>query len=187
MEISNHVDTNSHLPPNPLQRQQQQQQQQQQQHRQTLSPLPFWARFYFYGMHGLLDEIVFTALFDLVFEPEGNRQLKGYSTLSSFFIYGSCSFVMESCFIYCTKRGYPVSVRLAMYVLAAYLWEFTSGLVLRQLGACSWDYSHYPLNLLGLVTLVYAPGWLFLGLLQDYMYRYLFSLHVVKGKFLKAN
>ena len=69
----------------------------------TMSPLPPWARFYFYGMHGLLDEVVFTALFDLFLEPEGNRHLRGCTTITSFFIYGSCTFLVEQIFLYCIR------------------------------------------------------------------------------------
>ncbi|KAK7101514.1 transmembrane protein 229A-like [Littorina saxatilis] len=145
----------------------------------VMTPLPAWARFYFYGMHGLLDEVVFTALFDLFLEPGGNSQLKGCSTLTSFFLYGSCTFLVEQLFVYCVRRGYSLIYRLPVYVLFVYIWELSWGLVLRQFGLCSWDYSHYPLNLLGLITLVYAPGWMVLCVLQDLIYGYIFSLHVV--------
>lgn len=145
-------------------------------------PLPCWARFYFYGMQGLLDEVVFTALFDLILHPTGNRQLKGCTTLTSFFIYGSCTLFVEHIFLYCMRRGYSLHHRLPVYVIAAYLWELLWGLALRQVGACSWDYSHYPLNFLGLITLVYAPGWLLLAFLQDFVYRYLLSLHIIDMK-----
>ncbi|KAK7493642.1 hypothetical protein BaRGS_00015154 [Batillaria attramentaria] len=147
-----------------------------------IQPLPSWARFYFYGMHGLLDEVVFTALFDFFLEPAGNRKLQGCTTVVSFFVYGSCSFCVEQIFLYSRRHGYSLAYRLPVYVLAVYLWELTWGLVLTQLDLCSWDYSHYPLNLMGLITLVYAPGWLLLCLLQDYIYRYMFSLHVVSSE-----
>ena len=78
-----------------------------------------------------------------------------------------------------SRRGYSLACRLPIYIVVVYTWELMSGLVLRQIDACSWDYSHYPLNLLGLITLVYAPGWAVLCLLQDIIYHYLFSLHVV--------
>ncbi|KAL8569473.1 hypothetical protein ACOMHN_054188 [Nucella lapillus] len=144
-------------------------------------PLPGWARFYFYGMQGLLDEVLFTATFDLLFHPQGNPTLKGYSTLASFFIYGMLRFLMEHCFLYCLKHGHSLAVRVAVYVAAVYVWEFCCGLALRQVDACSWDYSHYPLNLLGLVTLLYAPAWTLLCLFQDFLYQYIFSLHVTRG------
>ena len=79
---------------------------------------------------------------------------------------------------YC-RRGYSLAYRLPVYVLTVYLWELSWGLLLRPFGLCSWDYSHYPLNLLGIITLVYAPGWIVLCLLQDWIYRFLFSLYVV--------
>ena len=142
-------------------------------------PLPSWIRFYLYGMHGLLDEIVFTALFDLVFEPAGNKMLKGYSTLFSFFIYGSCSFVVERLYLLLYyKHGIRWYFRLPLYLLILYTWEFTFGLVLRQFDACSWDYSHYPLNFMGLITLLYAPGWLVLCVYQDILADFLLSLRI---------
>ncbi|XP_052780348.1 transmembrane protein 229A-like isoform X2 [Mya arenaria] len=142
-------------------------------------PLPAWLRFYLYGMHGLLDEIVFTALFDFFFEPEGNAMLKGYSTLFSFLIYGSCSFVVERVYVYLYLRhGVQWYIRWPLYLCILYTWEFTFGLVLRQFDACSWDYSHYPLNVMGLITLVYAPAWLVLVVYQDVLAHFLLSLKV---------
>ncbi|KAH3881496.1 transmembrane protein 229A-like [Dreissena polymorpha] len=142
-------------------------------------PLPAWLRFYLYGMHGLLDEIVFTALFDFIFTPEGNSSLKGYSTIFSFFIYGSCSFFVERVYVFLHLRhGIRWYFRLPLYLLIIYTWEFAFGLVLRQFDACSWDYSHYPLNFMGLVTLVYAPGWTLLCVYQDILSHFLLSLRV---------
>ncbi|XP_033744840.1 transmembrane protein 229A-like [Pecten maximus] len=141
--------------------------------------VPAWARFYFYGMHGLLDEIVFTALFDMVFEPSGNRSLKGHSSIFSFFIYGSCSFLVEQLYVFLyLKHGVPRYIRLVLYLCILYTWEFSTGLLLRQFGACSWDYSHYTYNLMGLITLEYAPGWLILCFLQDVFADFLLCLSI---------
>ncbi|ESO89947.1 hypothetical protein LOTGIDRAFT_68734, partial [Lottia gigantea] len=123
-------------------------------------PLPSWARFYFYGMHGLLDEIVFTAMFDFLLKPEGNWLLKGYSTIFSFFIYGSCSYIVEQIYKYCIQKNLSIYKRLPIYIVFTYFWEFLCGLILRQFGACSWDYSHYTLNVMGLITFEYLPGWM---------------------------
>ncbi|XP_072640850.1 transmembrane protein 229A-like [Canis lupus baileyi] len=54
-----------------------------------------------------------------------------------------------------------------VYVTFLYAWELCRGLGLRSCGACSWDYSHYPLNFMGLITLMYLPGWIFLSVYQD--------------------
>ena len=147
--------------------------------RSVTKPVPAWLRFYVYGMQGLLDEILFTAAFDVVFESAGNPQLKGYSTVFTFFIYGSCSFFVERlyCFLY-LKHGIRWYFRLPLYLLILYTWELCFGLALRQFDACSWDYSHYPFNFMGLITLIYAPGWLFLCVLQDVIADFLLSLRI---------
>ncbi|XP_076073934.1 transmembrane protein 229A-like [Mytilus galloprovincialis] len=142
-------------------------------------PLPAVARFFFYGLHGLFDEIVFTALFDLFLEPHGNAQLKGYTTIYSFFIYGSCSLAVERLYVYLyLKHGIPWYTRTAIYLLVLYTWELSFGLVLRQFDACSWDYSHYDYNFMGLITLEYAPGWIVLCLWQDVIADFLLSLSI---------
>lgn len=142
-------------------------------------PLPAWLRFHIYGMQGFLDEIVFTALFDLFLEPQGNPQLKGYTTLFSFFMYGSCSFFIERVYVFLyIERGVQWYFRIPLYLCILYSWEFTSGLVLRQFDACSWDYSHYPLNFMGLITLVYAPAWILLSIFQDILAHFLLSLRI---------
>lgn len=133
-------------------------------------------RLFFYGMHGLFDEIVFTALYDVIYEPEGNRQLKGYSTIFSFFIYGVCSYMVERMYVRLKEVGIPFEVRIFIYLVVLYSWEFSCGLVLRQFDACSWDYSHYRFNIMGLITLEYAIFWLPLCAWNDVLYKYLLSL-----------
>lgn len=128
--------------------------------------LPGLLRFVFFGMHGFLDEVVFTSVFNL-FEKE-DRTLKGHTSLWSFFMYGSCSFVVEKLYLHLHfRRGWRTWKRLPIYICFIYAWEFSWGFALRQFGACSWDYSHYPLNFMGLVTLLYLPGWVCLSLYQD--------------------
>lgn len=128
--------------------------------------LPGAARFLFFGMHGFLDEVLFTSVFNLV--EKRDRSLSGYSSLWSFLMYGSCSFVVEKLYLHLHfGRGWGTCRRLPIYVCFIYAWEFSWGLLLRQFGACSWDYSHYPHNFMGLITLLYLPGWVCLSLYQD--------------------
>jgi hypothetical protein len=153
----------------------------------NLKPLPAVARFFFYGLHGLFDEIVFTALFDLFLHPHGNAHLKGYSTIYSFFIYGSCSMFVERMYVFlCLKHGIKMHIRIPLYVLVLYIWELSFGLVLRQFDACSWDYSHYDYNFMGLITLEYAPGWLILSVWQDLLFDFLLSLSINVKKDVKV-
>lgn len=128
--------------------------------------LPGFARFLFFGMHGFLDEVLFTSLFNLV--EKSDRTLGGHTSLWSFLMYGSCSSAVEKLYFQLRfGRGWGTLRRLPVYICFAYAWELSWGLVLRQFGACSWDYSHYPHNFMGLITLLYLPGWLCLSLYQD--------------------
>nr|XP_020455102.1 transmembrane protein 229A [Monopterus albus] len=128
--------------------------------------LPGFARFLFFGMHGFLDEVLFTSVFNLV--EKSDRTLSGYTSLWSFLMYGSCSFVVEKLYLHLHfSRGWGTWRRLPIYLCFIYTWEFSWGLVLRQFDACSWDYSHYPHNFMGLITLLYLPGWVCLSLYQD--------------------
>ena len=148
----------------------------------TFKPLPAWLRFYIYGLHGVFDEVVFTALYDVYHVDKGNRQLLGYSTLFSFFIYASCSFFVERLYIRLYyKYGVPVYLRIPIYLVVLYTWELTSGLLLRQLGVCSWDYSHYAYNFMGLITLEYAPAWCILCILQDIISDFMLTLRSVNN------
>ncbi|XP_077356236.1 transmembrane protein 229A [Festucalex cinctus] len=129
-----------------------------------LQRLPGYIRFLFFGMHGFLDEVVFTSMFNLV----EKQSLTGHTSLWSFLMYGSCSYVVENLYLHLHfKRGWGTWRRLPIYICFIYTWELCWGLGLRQFDACSWDYSHYPHNFMGLITLLYLPGWACLSLYQD--------------------
>ncbi|CAM9361262.1 unnamed protein product [Lampetra fluviatilis] len=129
----------------------------------------------FFGVQGLVDEVFFTAFFNL-FE-KSDWTLHGHTSLWSFAMYGSCSFVVERLYLHLAgRRGWGTLRRLPVYIACIYTWEFTWGLALRQIGACSWDYSHYPLNFMGLITLMYLPGWVLLSLYQDVLSNVLLRL-----------
>ncbi|XP_033114654.1 transmembrane protein 229B-like [Anneissia japonica] len=140
-----------------------------------LRPLSFLHRFLAYGMHGFFDEIVFTALYQLVIESFDPRFI-GYTSLFSFIIYGTGSSIIESLFLRLQARHVPCVIRIFLYVLVAFIIEFSFGLILRQFDACSWDYSDRPLNFMGLITLTYAPGWALLGYWQEIFSSFLLSL-----------
>ncbi|KAF6276302.1 transmembrane protein 229A [Rhinolophus ferrumequinum] len=128
--------------------------------------LPDLLRFLFFGMHGFLDEIFFTFFFNVL--GQGDGATSGHTSLWSFLMYGSCSFVVEKLYFYLHySRGWSTWQRVPIYVIFIYVWELSWGLGLRTCGACSWDYSHYPLNFMGLITLMYLPGWIFLSVYQD--------------------
>ncbi|KAM4615638.1 transmembrane protein 229A [Polymixia lowei] len=143
--------------------------------------LPGLARFVFFGMHGFLDEVIFTSVFNLV--EKSDPTLSGHTSLWSFLMYGSCSFVVEKLYLHLHfRRGWGTWQRLPMYVCFIYTWEFSWGLALRQFDACSWDYSHYPHNFMGLITLLYLPGWVCLSLYQDVLSNVLLRVECAKGE-----
>ncbi|CAJ0941287.1 unnamed protein product [Ranitomeya imitator] len=140
--------------------------------------LPLSLRFLFFGMHGFMDEVFFTSAFNLLEKP--GCPVSGHTSLWSFFMYGSCSLVVEKLFLYlCYGRGWGPWRRLPVYILFVYTWEFCWGLGLRTWNACSWDYSHYPLNFMGLVTLMYLPGWVLLSFYQDLLSKVLLRIRYV--------
>ncbi|AWO98025.1 putative transmembrane protein 229A [Scophthalmus maximus] len=141
--------------------------------------LPGFVRFLFFGMHGFLDEVIFTSIFNLV--EKSDRTLSGHTSLWSFLMYGSCSFVVEKLYLHLHfSRGWGTWRRLPIYICFIYTWEFSWGLVLRQFDACSWDYSHYPHNFMGLITLLYLPGWVCLSLYQDMLSNVLLRIKCTK-------
>ncbi|KAM5255745.1 transmembrane protein 229A [Ctenodactylus gundi] len=140
--------------------------------------LPDLLRFLFFGMHGFLDEIFFTFFFNVLGKGDGSTN--GHTSLWSFLMYGSCSFVVEKLYFHLHySRGWGTWKRVPIYVIFIYAWELSWGLGLRKCGACSWDYSHYPLNFMGLITLMYLPGWVFLSVYQDLLSNVLWRVHYV--------
>ncbi|EHB14760.1 hypothetical protein GW7_10446 [Heterocephalus glaber] len=140
--------------------------------------LPDLLRFLFFGMHGFLDEIFFTFFFNVLGQGDGTSS--GHTSLWSFLMYGSCSFVVEKLYFHLHRsRGWGTWKRVPVYVIFIYAWELSWGLGLRTCGACSWDYSHYPLNFMGLITLLYLPGWIFLSVYQDLLSNVLWRVQYV--------
>ncbi|KAI4802739.1 hypothetical protein KUCAC02_006316 [Chaenocephalus aceratus] len=89
-----------------------------------LQGLPGVVRFLFFGMHGFLDEVVFTSVFNLV--EKSDRTLSGHTSLWSFLMYGSCSFLVEKLYFHLHfRRGWGPWRRLPFYVCFIYAWEFS--------------------------------------------------------------
>lgn len=124
--------------------------------------LPWVYRLYFWGVHGVFCEVVFTAVWQYV--VGGSLRLMGESSLWSFLIYGLGAFFgAESMRRLMRAHEVPAWARCLLYVLMVYVWEFCSGAVLRQFDACPWDYSEFDYDIMGLITLEYAPIWLIGG------------------------
>lgn len=126
--------------------------------------LPLASRLILYGLCGLFAEVMFTATWYFVDSVKYRHgwKLHGCTSVWSFPIYAVSSFVVERMFLFLNGKT-SVVVRGVLYVLWTYIWEFVTGLVLRQFNACPWDYRGYThFNIMGLITLDYAPLW-FIG------------------------
>ncbi|XP_058052193.1 transmembrane protein 229B-like [Ahaetulla prasina] len=122
---------------------------------EVLSPL---CRAYIYAIHGYFCEILFVVLIldeDWVFQ--------GPLSACSLLVYGTCGMAMEG--IYLQLRGdCCLLTRCTLYTGCIYLWQLGTGYLLRCLGACPWDHSHFHYNFLGLIALEHCLLW-FVGAL----------------------
>ncbi|KAM4729629.1 transmembrane protein 229b-like [Anableps anableps] len=120
-------------------------------------PLSALIRLYVYALHGCLCEVVFTAVYDWC--STRDKRLTGHSSMWALPMYGSAIFFMETLRTRLQAQNHSLPVRLTVYTLFIYIWEFSWGVGLRLLEACPWDYSARRYNLAGLVTLEYALAW----------------------------
>ncbi|KAK7069978.1 hypothetical protein SK128_023395 [Halocaridina rubra] len=123
-----------------------------------------WLRLYIYGLHGFLTEILFTAAWDFALHQDW--ALSGCTSVWSLLIYSIGSLVVEK-FYRTYYATVPILLRGLIYVAWIYLWEYTTGRILRMYGACPWDYSERSYNLQGLITLEYFPAWYSASLLTE--------------------
>jgi uncharacterized membrane protein len=127
-------------------------------------------RFYIYAIHGYATEVMFTALWEFVVNL--NWKFPGNTSVWSFPIYGISGIVCEHLYVYMTSHGVSIIFRGLVYTLWTYCWEFSTGFVLQQFGACPWDYTPFHGDFMGLVTLEYAPLWFLAALMHEQLLIY---------------
>ncbi|XP_006808119.1 transmembrane protein 229B-like [Neolamprologus brichardi] len=120
-------------------------------------PVSALVRLYVYALHGCLCEVAFTAVWDWCSTQD--RRLAGHSSLWALPMYATAIYLMERLRALMLAQNHPLTVRLVLYTVFIYLWEFSWGVGLSLLGACPWDYSGHRYNLRGLITLDYALPW----------------------------
>ncbi|MFT7810584.1 transmembrane protein 229B-like [Arapaima gigas] len=124
--------------------------------REVPEPLAVLSRWYLYAIHGYFCEVMFTAAWEFVIHC--NWKFPGVTSVWALFIYGTSILIVERMYLQLRGRC-PVLLRCVIYTLWTYLWEFSTGLLLRQFNACPWDYSQFHYNFMGLVTAEYALPW----------------------------
>lgn len=123
--------------------------------------LPFASKLMFYGLCGFFVEVLFTATWYFVDSARYHHgwKLHGCTSVWSFPIYGFSFYVVEKMFIALDDKT-SIFLRGLVYLVWTYIWEFSTGLLLRQFNACPWDYNGYTyFNVMGLITFDYAPLW----------------------------
>lgn len=120
---------------------------------EPLTPLSRW---YLYAIHGYFCEVMFTAAWEFVVNC--NWKFPGVTSVWALFIYGTCILIVERMYLRLRDRC-NVLLRCLIYTLWTYMWEFGTGLLLRQFDACPWDYSQFKYNFMGLITAEYALPW----------------------------
>lgn len=148
------------------------------------SGVPLVSRLFFYGMLGFFTEVTFTALW-YVLDSSYNYgwTLHGCTSMWSFPIYALSMLAIEKMFL-ALHTKVPLILRGLVYLSWTYLWEFSTGYILRQLGACPWDYKGYTrYHFMGLITFDYAPLW-YLGsiVLETIVIRRILQLEYQKMK-----
>lgn len=131
--------------------------------------LPLASRLILYGLCGFFAEVMFTATWYFVDSAKYRHgwKLHGCTSVWSFPIYAVSCYVVERMYLFLNDKTTLV-VRGFIYVIWTYIWEFLTGLLLRQFNACPWDYTEYThFNIMGLITLDYAPLWYFGALLLE--------------------
>jgi uncharacterized membrane protein len=120
-------------------------------------------RFLLYGVFGWCFEIVWTAVIERIRGTQRDWRLTGHTYLWMFPIYGLLAPIGEP--VHNVMRSQFWIVRGLVYLIAIWAVEFATGWLLRKLtGKCPWDYSHLRGNVLGIITLEYAPVWFLFGL-----------------------
>eukprot|EP00923_Selenidium_pygospionis_P019409 GHVN01033977.1.p1 GENE.GHVN01033977.1~~GHVN01033977.1.p1 ORF type:complete len:187 (+),score=16.49 GHVN01033977.1:508-1068(+) len=117
-------------------------------------------RFYIYALHGCAIEVLWTAVWDVFYFK--SKKTNGSTSLWALLIYGLSILSIEMAHLRLKAVGVPLFFRALIYTVWSFVWEFSTGYVLKIFDACPWDYSpwfHY--NVMGLITFEYAPLWFF--------------------------
>ncbi len=141
--------------------------------------LPWPQRLYFWGVHGIFAEVVFTGLWEFV--VTGNWRLMGVSSIWSFLVYGLGTFFgAEFLRQFLISHKIPLLLRCLIYVFSTYVWEFSCGVLLDCFGARPWDYTNFDYDVMGLITMEYAPVWFLGGLFFEGIISFIETLELIK-------
>ena len=121
-------------------------------------------KFFLFGSAGLVMEVFWTGMGSLI-----NKDFKATSKTSiwMFFIYGSTAFMTPLIHI---MQPFHWLIRGLVYALTIFLIEYTMGISMKAVKICPWDYSGARYNIHGVIRLDYAPVWVAVGLIKEFIY-----------------
>ncbi len=126
-------------------------------------------RFFIFALGGMLGEVFQSAIRS---GWEGHWSMHGQSSPWMMLDYGLMGLVLMPMAVPMIRRGLPLVVRAFVYMLVIYAVEYVSGIIFTWgMGLRVWSYEGIPYNLHGQIMLYSAPGWYFLGLAGEYLYR----------------
>lgn len=126
-------------------------------------------RFIMYGLLGIAVEVIWTALYEKIFEKKKGWDLKGSTYIWMFPIYGTTVFLFEPLHALMDHHAIPWYFRGIIYMNGIFLIEYLFGWLIRKTGKCPWDYSDQTkYHLDGLIRFDYIPVWFVLGLTLEH-------------------
>lgn len=125
-------------------------------------------RFLIFALLGLLLEVFFTATGKLA---GGDMNMRGSTSPWMMIDYGLLGVALLPIATPLIKRGIPLVLRAAVYMVGIFIIEYISGRIFVAFGLEIWDYSNKPYNLHGQITLTYAPYWYGLGLVVEWLHK----------------
>lgn len=141
-------------------------------------------RFVIFGMMGLLCEVFQGSVWAA---RHGNWNLRGGTSPWMIFDYGLLGIALMPMARPLIRRRVPLPARALVYMVCIFAVEFVSGWLFDICGLEIWNYKNFKYNLRGYITPQFIPGWYFMGLVAEYLYRRVDAASLVLAARLKAD
>jgi len=120
--------------------------------------------FLVYGVSGLIMEVIWTGLDSLI---KRDFKLTATTSIWMFFIYGLAGFSGP---VFDTLNSLPLVIRGGIYTVCIFTVEYITGMCLKKVKLCPWDYSGCRFAVQGVIRLDFAPAWFTAGLIFERMH-----------------
>jgi len=121
-------------------------------------------KFALFGAVGLIMEVFWTGMGSLLAK---DRRATSKTSIWMFFIYGATAFMTP---LITVIQPLNWVFRGLTYAITIFLIEYTTGITMKAAKMCPWDYSGTRYNVHGVIRLDYAPVWMAVGLIKEFIY-----------------